>query len=103
MNCRQLTAQFEFLQIKHIHREHNMVADLLAKDSVNHSEGICTLLMPPALVTEAFLDDILGIPRLRRVCKPIWLSRVFLLLLFLGVCLHCTKKNLCFLLLVCFS
>lgn len=40
-NCRQLMEYFDHFQIKHIHNEGDIAADLLAKDSVNHSEGLC--------------------------------------------------------------
>lgn len=35
-NCTQLMEYFDHFQIKHIHKEGDIVADLLAKDSVNH-------------------------------------------------------------------
>ncbi|PRQ50066.1 putative ribonuclease H-like domain-containing protein [Rosa chinensis] len=67
MNCKQLLNQFDACQIRHIHREGNMVADILAKESIHHSAGICTFTSPPALVVEAVLDDILGVARPREV------------------------------------
>ncbi|PRQ49757.1 putative ribonuclease H-like domain-containing protein [Rosa chinensis] len=66
MNCRNLLKGFDFIQIKHVHRERNMVADLLAKNSTSHAKGVCIFHDPPALVTEDLLDDIVGAPRARR-------------------------------------
>ncbi|PRQ56366.1 putative ribonuclease H-like domain-containing protein [Rosa chinensis] len=37
MNCRNLMQEFEFIQMKHNHGERNMVADLLAKNSILHA------------------------------------------------------------------
>ncbi|XP_062006018.1 uncharacterized protein LOC133723218 [Rosa rugosa] len=65
MNCRKLMNEFVSIQIKHIHRERNSVADLLAKNNTLLAKGVCTLHDPPALVTEALLDDIVGAPRAR--------------------------------------
>lgn len=93
MNCRQLTAQFDFFQLKHIHREHNMVADLLAKDSVNHSEGICTLHRPPAQLK----------PSLMTFWGYLGLGEFFFYCCFWAFASIVPKKNLCFLLLICFS
>ncbi|KAL6130338.1 hypothetical protein ACLB2K_068718 [Fragaria x ananassa] len=55
------------LDIKHIHRERNMVADLLAKNSTLNAKGICIFNEPPDLVTNVLLDDIVGVTRCRTV------------------------------------
>jgi hypothetical protein len=65
----QLFALFDQCQILHIHREGNMVADLLAKESINHSKGICILSRPPAFFSESLFDDILGVSRIRKTCS----------------------------------
>ncbi|KAL6219553.1 hypothetical protein ACLB2K_007312 [Fragaria x ananassa] len=53
--------------IKHIHRERNMVADLLAKNNTLNAKGICIFNEPPDLVTNDLLDDIVGVTRCRTV------------------------------------
>ncbi|PRQ59527.1 hypothetical protein RchiOBHm_Chr1g0371181 [Rosa chinensis] len=53
-----LMSQFDILNLKHIHREGNVVVDILAKESVQHASGICTFQSPPSIVVEALLDDI---------------------------------------------
>ncbi|KAL6188945.1 hypothetical protein ACLB2K_040335 [Fragaria x ananassa] len=67
LNCRAMMQHFDFVQIKHIHRERNMVADLLAKNSTLNAKGICIFNEPPDLVTNALLDDIVGVTRCRTV------------------------------------
>ncbi|KAL6125591.1 hypothetical protein ACLB2K_073647 [Fragaria x ananassa] len=67
LNCRAMMQHFDFVQIKHIHRERNMVADLLAKNSTLNAKGICIFNEPPDLITNALLDDIVGVTRCRTV------------------------------------
>ncbi|KAL6198760.1 hypothetical protein ACLB2K_028549 [Fragaria x ananassa] len=67
LNCRAMMQHFDFVQIKHIHRERNMVADLLAKNSTLNAKGICIFNEPPDLVTNALLDDIVEVTRCRTV------------------------------------
>ncbi|KAL6202860.1 hypothetical protein ACLB2K_026564 [Fragaria x ananassa] len=67
LNCRAMMQHFDFVQIKHIHRERNMVADLLAKNSTLNAKGICIFNKPPDLVTNTLLDDIVGVTRCRTV------------------------------------
>ncbi|KAL6140699.1 hypothetical protein ACLB2K_058995 [Fragaria x ananassa] len=67
LNCRAMMQHFDFVQIKHIHRERNMVADLLAKNSTLNAKGICIFNESPDLVTNALLDDIVGVTRCRTV------------------------------------
>jgi hypothetical protein len=58
---------FNNVQLRHIYRERNWVADILAKNSTTNSHGLCTLREPPAMVIEALLDDIGGFARSRRL------------------------------------
>ncbi|KAL6205116.1 hypothetical protein ACLB2K_022380 [Fragaria x ananassa] len=67
LNCRAMMQHFDFVQIKHIHRERNIVADLLAKNSPLNDKGICIFNEPPDLVTNALLDDIVVVTRCRTV------------------------------------
>ncbi|KAL6199615.1 hypothetical protein ACLB2K_029399 [Fragaria x ananassa] len=64
-NCRSMLQHFASVHVKHVHRERNMVADLLAKNSTLNAQGICYLYEPSAIVTEALLDDIVGVARCR--------------------------------------
>ena len=66
-NCKDIMMSFEQVQLLHIHRERNSVADLLAKNSPSNALGICTLHEPPSFVTETLLDDIVGMSRSRLV------------------------------------
>ncbi|KAL6138041.1 hypothetical protein ACLB2K_063329 [Fragaria x ananassa] len=67
-NCRSMLQYFASVHVKHVHRERNMVADLLAKNSTLNAQGICYLYEPPAIVSEALLDDIVGVARYCEQC-----------------------------------
>ena len=64
-NCKKMMQDMGNVQLHHIHRERNMVADLLAKNSTSNALGICTLHDPPSCIIEALLDDIVGTSRSR--------------------------------------
>lgn len=50
----------------HIFRECNMVAGVLAKDSINHDPGLITFVEAPVHTAQAILDDLTGVTRARR-------------------------------------
>lgn len=51
--------------IHHIHREKNVVADILANDSISSERGTRLLRHPPAHLISAILDDIAGVALVR--------------------------------------
>ncbi|KAL6203406.1 hypothetical protein ACLB2K_027106 [Fragaria x ananassa] len=57
--------QFDSIQINHIHRERNTIANILAKNSTLNAHDICNFQKPPVIVIEALLDDIAGFARSR--------------------------------------
>ncbi|KAL6202993.1 hypothetical protein ACLB2K_026697 [Fragaria x ananassa] len=63
LNCRTLLQQFDSIQVNHIHRERNTVADILAKNSIMNAHGICYFQEPPVIVIEALLHDIADFAR----------------------------------------
>ena len=63
LNCRSMLQDFKSAQIKHIHRERNVVADILAKNSTCNSHGIVYFTEAPACVAEALVDDMMGVTR----------------------------------------
>lgn len=65
--CRALMGRLNLVSLKHIYRECNMVADSLAKNSLNHEHGVVEFDSPPVHSSQAFLADIDGIPRGRTV------------------------------------
>ncbi|KAL6223830.1 hypothetical protein ACLB2K_002688 [Fragaria x ananassa] len=68
--CVTMMANLQNVKLNHIFRECNMVADALAKDSINHDLGLITFADVPAHVV---LDDLVGVTRARRtrLCSSI--------------------------------
>ncbi|KAK9944849.1 hypothetical protein M0R45_010396 [Rubus argutus] len=64
--CKDLMGKFHSISLKHIYRECNMVADCLAKNSINHEHGIIEFPQPPIHAQSALLDDAGEITRVRR-------------------------------------
>lgn len=64
-NCKNLMTKFVQCSINHIHREKNMVADCLAKRSIQNEVGVCKLPSAPAFAAQAMLDDVAGLARPR--------------------------------------
>ncbi|PRQ31855.1 putative ribonuclease H-like domain-containing protein [Rosa chinensis] len=67
LNCRSLMNHFESCSIKHIHRERNMVADILAKHSLDNELGVCRMDTNPPFMNQVLMDDIDGLVRPRMV------------------------------------
>ena len=67
LNCRTLLQQFDSIQVYHIRRKRNTVADILAKNSTLNAHDICYFQKPPVIIIEALLDDIAGFARSRSV------------------------------------
>ncbi|PRQ17987.1 putative ribonuclease H-like domain-containing protein [Rosa chinensis] len=65
--CKNLIRNFLCFSLKHIYRESNMVADCLAKESINHDYGIIEFDSPPTHASSAYLDDLDGATRQRRI------------------------------------
>jgi ribonuclease HI len=65
MNCKSIMNNFNHCSVSHIHRERNMVADCLAKKSIDHEFGLCRLTTMPVFVRSSVLDDLGGLVRLR--------------------------------------
>ncbi|XVF81675.1 hypothetical protein PTKIN_Ptkin15bG0174300 [Pterospermum kingtungense] len=55
------------VQVSHIYRECNRVADLLASIVVTHARGLCVEENPPRVVQDALWDDIIGVAWSRRI------------------------------------
>lgn len=64
-NCHSIMQRFESCSIHHVHREKNVVADILAKDSISSARGTRLLRHPPAHLIPAILDDITGVAQVR--------------------------------------
>ncbi|XP_024190144.1 uncharacterized protein LOC112194121 [Rosa chinensis] len=64
-NCKIMLTSFESYFIQYIHREQNMVADGLAKISIDQEIGLCRCPSIPPFVYQAVMDDIDGISRPR--------------------------------------
>ncbi|XP_040372858.1 uncharacterized protein LOC112194030 [Rosa chinensis] len=65
--CKNLIRGFLCFSLKHIYRESNMVADCLAKESINHDYGIIEFDGPPIHASSAYIDDLVGVTRQRRI------------------------------------
>ncbi|KAL6130766.1 hypothetical protein ACLB2K_069145 [Fragaria x ananassa] len=86
------------VSIKHIFRECNMVADALAKNSINHDLGLISFDVVPAHAIQAVLDDLAGVTRARRTGCYSSLKLVVLLFCFFPLCLgllgpFCNQKK----------
>lgn len=58
---------FSSCSIKHAHRERNMVADGLAKRSIDKDLGVCLLPEIPDFACTSVLDDVNGLTRPRNI------------------------------------
>ncbi|BFG25218.1 hypothetical protein CerSpe_114920 [Prunus speciosa] len=65
--CLSLMRQIGNIELNHIYREQNSVADGLANWSYNLDLDYCDLDEPPAWITPAVLDDLLGVCKMRLV------------------------------------
>ncbi|KAL6228485.1 hypothetical protein ACLB2K_002435 [Fragaria x ananassa] len=65
-SCSVMMSKLLNVSIKHIFRECNMVADALAKNSINHDLGLISFDVVPAHAIQAVLDDLAGVTRARR-------------------------------------
>ena len=67
--CKKMMTKMEDVNSKlvHIFRECNMAADALAKCSITHDLGLINFDSPPQHAAQAFLDDLCGVTRARRV------------------------------------
>ncbi|XP_004289446.1 PREDICTED: putative ribonuclease H protein At1g65750-like [Fragaria vesca subsp. vesca] len=65
-SCSVMMSKLLNVNIKHIFRECNMVADALAKNSINHDLGLISFDVVPAHAIQAVLDDLAGVTRARR-------------------------------------
>ncbi|KAL6199672.1 hypothetical protein ACLB2K_029455 [Fragaria x ananassa] len=64
--CSVMMSKLLNVSIKHIFRECNIVADALAKNSINHDLGLISFDVVPAHAIQAVLDDLAGVTRARR-------------------------------------
>ncbi|XP_062021041.1 uncharacterized protein LOC133737520 [Rosa rugosa] len=64
--CNALIKKFHSFSLKHIYRECNMVADCLAKNSIDHAYGVIEFDAPPIHAANVFLEDFDGATRVRR-------------------------------------
>ncbi|KAL6196833.1 hypothetical protein ACLB2K_032446 [Fragaria x ananassa] len=65
-SCSVVMSKLLNVSIKHIFRECNMVADALAKNSINHDLGLISFDVVPAHAIQVVLDDLAGVTRARR-------------------------------------
>lgn len=66
-NCKTILESFDSCSISHIHRERNMVADCLAKRSLDAEFGLSRLPTMPEFVVNAVIDDMAGFARPRTI------------------------------------
>lgn len=66
--CKGLMEKFHYFSLKHIYRECNMVADCLAKHSLNHEHEIVEFPLPPIHAQSVLLDDA---GEVIRVCRTV--------------------------------
>ena len=59
-SCCSLMANFQTIEIKHIYREANRIADSLAKQSLEMDYGVVYLDSPPDHLTGLIFDDRCG-------------------------------------------
>ncbi|XP_024158077.2 uncharacterized protein LOC112165700 [Rosa chinensis] len=64
--CKLLMSNLNNAQLTHVFRECNMLADALAKNSINHDLSIITFESPPIHAAQAYLEDIAAVSRVRR-------------------------------------
>ncbi|PRQ45577.1 hypothetical protein RchiOBHm_Chr3g0492911 [Rosa chinensis] len=64
--CKLLMSNLNNAQLTHVFQECNMLADALAKNSINHDLGIITFESPPIHAAQAYLEDIAAVSRVRR-------------------------------------
>jgi ribonuclease HI len=64
--CSNLMNKIHTVSLKHIYRECNMIADSLAKNSINHEHGVIEFVCPPPHALQAFIDDSEDMTRPRR-------------------------------------
>ena len=65
LNCRHIMSRFGSCSLSHVHRERNMMADCLAKKSIDQEIGICRLISVPDFAIPTLLDDMTGFARPR--------------------------------------
>ncbi|KAL6225709.1 hypothetical protein ACLB2K_004558 [Fragaria x ananassa] len=59
------------VKFSHIFRECNVIADSLAKTSIDHAPGLFTFENPPVHAIATYLDDLDGIARLRKSANSV--------------------------------
>jgi hypothetical protein len=66
LNCKSLMSTFHSFSLSHILRERNMVADTLAKRSIDQEIGLCLLPSMIGFLSSVVIDDLSGLahPRL---------------------------------------
>lgn len=64
-NCRILMRSFDHWNLHHVHRESNVVVDLLVKDNITCSRGTIFFGHPPAHIVVVVLDNIDGVEKSR--------------------------------------
>lgn len=62
-NCHVIIQHFDLYQIQHVHRERNLIADALVKDSICLPRGTTFLCSPPGHLSRMIFDDITGVGR----------------------------------------
>lgn len=79
----------------HIHGKRNIVANCLAKRSIDREIGICRLPSAPEFANAILLDDITDLTGSRAISAAYdaTMQVSFSFASFLGRCPHCTKKK----------
>lgn len=67
LNCQSIISYFSSCSISHVHCERNMVANCLAKRSIDADFGLYRLPTVPDFVVDAIMDGIAGLARPRAV------------------------------------
>lgn len=66
-NCRSFMEQFREIEIHHIYREINMVAESFSKCSLGAEFGINFFEQPPPQVTAVIFDDLCSVSRSKNI------------------------------------
>ncbi|KAK9913131.1 hypothetical protein M0R45_036955 [Rubus argutus] len=64
-NCQAIMRRFNFCSLQHVHREQNIVVDILEKDSISSTRGTLLFRNPPVHTIPAILDVIAGVTQAR--------------------------------------
>ncbi|KAL6188968.1 hypothetical protein ACLB2K_040358 [Fragaria x ananassa] len=65
--CAVMMANLQDVKLMHIFQECNMVADALAKNSINHDLGLISFSDALVHAAQAILDDLAGVTKARRI------------------------------------